>query len=95
MHVVVDLDLPADLEEFKLPPGVNHRLQDLLDRQDQGEQLTDSELKEAEGLVDLAELLSLLKMRAQRLGSSSEPPFDPGDPPGRSGGWLTPLAIKN
>jgi hypothetical protein len=65
--------MPADLEEFKLPPGVNHRLQDLLDRQDQGEQLTDSEVEEAEGLVDLAELLSLLKMRAQRLGRERSP----------------------
>jgi len=68
MHVLVELDLPADLEQFKLPSGVNDRLQDLLDRQDQGERLTDSELKEAEGLVDLAEFLSLLKMRTQRLG---------------------------
>jgi hypothetical protein len=58
--------MPADLEEFKLPPGVNHRLQDLLDRHDQDEPLNDGELKEAEGLVDLAELLSLLKMHVQR-----------------------------
>jgi hypothetical protein len=67
MHVVVELDLPADLEQFQLPPGVNDRLQELLDRQDHGKTLTDSERKEAEGLVDLAEVLSLLKLRTQRV----------------------------
>jgi hypothetical protein len=67
MRVLVELDLRGDFERLKLPPGVNDRLQDLLDRQDQGRQLTDSELREATGLVDLAEFLSLLKMRAQRL----------------------------
>jgi hypothetical protein len=73
MHVLVELDLPADLEQFKLPPGVNDRLQVLLDRQDQGERLTDSELREAEGLVDLAEFLSLLRLRAQRLEHGEHP----------------------
>jgi len=67
MHVVVELDLPSNLEQFQLPPGVNGRLQGLLDRQDRGETLTDSERKEAEGLVDLAEFLSLLKLRTQRV----------------------------
>ena len=73
MHVLVELDLPAALEQFKLPPGVNDRPQDLLDRQDQGELLTDSELREAEGLVDLAEFLSLLRLRAQRLEQGEHP----------------------
>jgi len=54
------------LQQFKLPPGVDERLQDLLDRQDRGETLTASERKEAEGLVDLAEILSPLSLRAQR-----------------------------
>jgi hypothetical protein len=45
---------------------VNERLQELLDRQDQGEELTAAEQMEAEGLVDLAELLSLLRLRTQR-----------------------------
>lgn len=66
MHVVVELDLPSNLAQFQLPTGVNDRLQELLDRQDRGETLTDSERKEAEGLVDLAEFLSLLKLRTQR-----------------------------
>ena len=66
MDVVIKLDLPTDLQQFKLPIGVDERLHELLDRQDRGEVLTASEHKEAEGLVDLAEMLSLLSLRAQR-----------------------------
>lgn len=65
-QVLVKLELPGDLERFQLPRGVDERLHDLLDRQDRGEELTVEERREAEGLVDLAELLSLLKLRAQR-----------------------------
>jgi hypothetical protein len=64
-QVLVKLDLPEDLERFTLPKGVDERLHGLLDRQDRGEELTVDERREAEGLVDLAELLSLLKLRAQ------------------------------
>lgn len=73
MHVLVDLEMPPDLEQFKLPSGVNDRLQKLLDRQDHGETLTDSERREAEGLVDLAEFLSLLSLRAQRAWREQPP----------------------
>lgn len=66
-RVVIELEIPSDLERFVLPEGVTQRLQALLDRQDQGENLTAAELVEAEGLVDLAELLSLLKLRARRV----------------------------
>jgi len=65
-RVLVELEMPEDLEQFTLPPGVNQRLHSLLDKQDQGEELTDDERAEAEGLVDFAELLSLLRLRAQR-----------------------------
>jgi hypothetical protein len=65
-QVLVKLELPEDLERFRLPRGVDDRLHGLLDRQDRGEELTPDERREAEGLVDLAELLSLLKLRAQR-----------------------------
>ena len=64
--ITVDLDLPDDLARLQLPPGVNDRLQALLDRQDRGEKLTPEQRREAEGLVALAELLSLLRLRAQR-----------------------------
>jgi hypothetical protein len=72
-HVLVEIEMPAGLDDFKLPPGVDERLQELLDRQDRGETLTDNERKEAEGLVDLAELLSLLRLRAQRIWREGQP----------------------
>lgn len=64
--MLIELELPADLEKFRLPEGVHQRLQELLDRQDCGTDLTSTERQEAEGLVNLAELLSLLRLRAQR-----------------------------
>ncbi len=70
-HVLVEIEMPAELEKFRLPESVDHRLQELLDRQDRGETLTPDERKEAEGLVNLAEMLSLLRLRAQRV--SQEP----------------------
>ena len=53
----VKLQLPADLSRFALPDGVQKRLQSLLDKQDRGEGLTGDERIEAEGLVDLADML--------------------------------------
>lgn len=66
MTATVEIDLPADLARFKLPAAVAARLQTLLDLQDGGHPLTDDERGEAEGLVDLAELLTLLQLRAER-----------------------------
>jgi hypothetical protein len=66
-HILVELEMPTDLDACTLPPGVNERLQELLDRQDQGQTLTPAERLEAEGLVNLAEFLSLLRLRAQRI----------------------------
>ena len=70
-HVLVELEMPTDLEKFRLPRGVDERLQALLDRQDRGEGLTPAERAEAEGLVDLAELLSLLRLRTQRVSTTA------------------------
>jgi len=67
MTVVLEVDLPVDLARFRLPDGVATRLKSLLDRQDSGQPLTSQEREEAEGLVDVAELLTLLKLRAERL----------------------------
>jgi len=64
--VLLEIEMPEDLARFRLPKGVGGRLQALLDRQDRGEELTPEERTEAEGLVELAELLSLLRLRAQR-----------------------------
>lgn len=65
--VVMEVEMPTSMETFRLPEGVHNRLQYLLDRQDSGQALTPAERKEAEGLVDLAEWLSLLRLQAQRL----------------------------
>jgi hypothetical protein len=64
--VFVEMEIPTHLMQFKLPKGVDERLQELLDRQDQGEPLTPAERREAEGLVDLAEFLSLFRLRCSK-----------------------------
>lgn len=65
--VDIRLEVPDDLAGLRLPEGVQRRLQSLLDRQDQSGSLTPEERREAEGLAALAELLSLLRLRAERL----------------------------
>jgi hypothetical protein len=67
--VALELVMPGDMARFRLPAGVDDRLTRLLDRQDSGERLTKAERDEAEGLVELAEMLALLRLRAAR-GSS-------------------------
>ena len=67
MTLTLDVNLPGDLDRFRLPRAVGDRLQSLLDRQDAGEALSTPEREEAEGLVNLAELLTLLRLRAERL----------------------------
>ena len=54
------------MPRLRLPAGVRARVTELLDRQDRGQPLTDAEQAEAEGLVALAETLSLLKLRTGR-----------------------------
>ncbi len=61
----VMVELPDDPNKLRLPDGVHERLQRLLDKQDEGMPLTLEERREAEGLVEVAELLSLLKGRAE------------------------------
>jgi hypothetical protein len=69
MTLTLEVDLPDDLARFRLPKAVAARLQTLLDRQDAGQPLTAQEHDEAEGLVNLAEFLTLLRLRAERLTS--------------------------
>ena len=65
-RVTLEVEVSNDLARFALPHGVDRRLQYLLDKQDGGEALTDDERDEAEGLVELADMLSLLRLRAER-----------------------------
>ncbi|MGH7169361.1 MAG: hypothetical protein ACRELF_16770 [Gemmataceae bacterium] len=67
MTLTLEVDLPDDLTRFRLPEAVAARLQTLLDRQDSGQPLTAQEREEAEGLVDLAEFLTLLRLRTERM----------------------------
>ena len=66
-EMVIEIPIPESMAGFTLPPGVMRRLKALLDRQDDGKALTGAERREAEGLVEMAEFLSLLKLRAKRV----------------------------
>jgi hypothetical protein len=64
-RVAIELELPDDSGRFRLPPALNARLQQLLDRQDGGFPLNADERQEAEGLVEVANLLTLLRLRSE------------------------------
>ncbi|MGJ3246789.1 MAG: hypothetical protein ACFE0I_12020 [Elainellaceae cyanobacterium] len=61
------VEIPVELAKFELPQAVQARLQCLLDLQDEGYTLSQAERQEAEGLVELAEFLSLLRLRSTRV----------------------------
>jgi hypothetical protein len=61
------VEIPLELTRFQLSPAVQSRLQFLLDRQDEGYSLSQTERQEAEGLVELIEFLSLLQLRSTRV----------------------------
>jgi hypothetical protein len=69
--IQIEIEMPDDLARFRLPEGVQERLNTLLDKQDRGQPLTDSERREADGLVNLADLLSLLRLRADRISGGA------------------------
>lgn len=58
------IEIPIELTQFQLPQAVQDRLNLLLDSQDEGYTLSLSERQEAEGMVELAEFLSLLSLRS-------------------------------
>jgi len=64
MLLTLEVDLPADLAQFRLPEGVAARLQALLDHQEAGQPLTAEERAEADGLVSLSEFFTLLRLRS-------------------------------
>ena len=65
-QVLVKLDVPKDWRSFKLPPALDARLQELLDRQDHEGKLSQAERREAQALAQLVDMLSLMKLRAKR-----------------------------
>jgi hypothetical protein len=66
--MILELEVPESVASLRLPQAVNARLQQLLDQQDHEGAISDKEREEAEGLVDLADFLSLLRIRAQKEG---------------------------
>jgi hypothetical protein len=68
LTVTLEMELPDDIARFRLPVGDHNRLQELLERQDHGVPLNEAERAEAEGLVNLADVLTLLRLRAERAG---------------------------
>lgn len=63
--VLVELELPKDWRRFRLPPALQDRLQELLDRQDRVGKLAAKERREAAALTDLVDMLSLMRLRAE------------------------------
>lgn len=61
--------MPVNADKIRLPKAVDDRLQMLLDKQDRGDKLTGKERKEAEGLVELSEMLSLMRARSKRVAN--------------------------
>ncbi len=62
--VTVELELPEDWQALQLPEALHERLQDLLDRQDEQGGLSSQERREAEALVQLVDMLALMRLRA-------------------------------
>ena len=65
--IQLEVEMPGELGRLRLPEGVERRLHDLLDKQDSGQPLTGDERREAEGLAELNDFLSLLRLRSERL----------------------------
>jgi hypothetical protein len=72
-QVLVELDIPGDWLQFRLPAALDDRLQQLLDRQDQEGKLSRAERREAKALTELVDMLSLMKLRAQRAARREGP----------------------
>jgi hypothetical protein len=69
--MVETIEIPASLVWQKLPDSLHRRLHHLLDKQDIGDGLTPEEQQEAQALVELSEFISLLNLRARRVGRPS------------------------
>jgi hypothetical protein len=65
MTLLVELELPKHLRKLRLPRALHDRLQELLDRQDQVGKLSARERREATALVELVDVLSLMRLRAE------------------------------
>lgn len=64
--ILFELELPEVLNELRFPKRLDDRLHSLLDKQNEYGDLSPEEFEEAEYLVELAQLITILRMRAQR-----------------------------
>ena len=76
--MLIELDLPRNWKRFRLPPALHNRLHELLDRQVHDGKLSSRERREAEALVELADMLALMKLRVQRAGQNGQVQIDNG-----------------
>ena len=60
------IELVESVGNFRLPPKADHRLQELMDCNNEGT-ISETERRELETLVELSENLSLLRAKALRL----------------------------
>ena len=67
----IHLELPEDWETLQLPEALHERLRDLLDRQDDQGSLSSQERREAEALVQLVDMLALMRLRAEAVQKRS------------------------
>ena len=63
---MVELELPQNWKRFRLPAALKGRLNSLLDEQDRTGKLRTAKREEARALTELADFLSLMKLRAVR-----------------------------
>jgi hypothetical protein len=63
--VQLTVPMPVKLAKLRFPKALDDRLHFLLDQQSHKGRLTAAERKEAEGLAQMADLLSILKLGAQ------------------------------
>jgi hypothetical protein len=69
--VAVELELPEDWQALRLPEATQERLQDLLDLQDAQVSLSSQKRREAEALVQLVDMLALMRLRAESVQKRS------------------------
>jgi hypothetical protein len=65
-EIVLRIKMPGDLRQLRFPKALDRRLQQLLDKQSEHGRLSLPERQEAEGLVEMAEMISLLRLRTAR-----------------------------
>jgi len=72
-QTTIRVNLPGDLKQLRFPKALDRRLQQLLDKQDIEGKLSAPERKEAEGLVEMAQIISMLRLRAECKSNGKRP----------------------